>query len=133
MQVQPANPGGSQGFIAVTMLPSDNTPPTPGGNFPRLGGSKVLTDVESIGDGKLAKLLILNNRFSVASNVSYYETTMSKHGWSQKADHGGPQAGGRAHEMFFQRGDNELNIIINETARGTAITANIVSNHLDSQ
>lgn len=133
VQVRPANPRGSQGFIAVTMLPSDNAPSKPGGDFPRLGGSKVLTDVESLGEGKLAKLLILSNRFSVTSNVSYYETAMSKQGWARNTNAGGPQPGGRAYEMSFDRGDEELNIIINKTAQGTAITANMVTNSLDNR
>lgn len=133
VQVRPASPRGSQGFIAVTMLPSDQTPSEPGGDFPRLGGSRVLSDIESIDEGRLAKLLILSNRFSVASNVSYYETAMSKQGWIQNTDYGGPQPGGRAHEMSFRRGDKELNIIISETSQGTAITANIVSNNLNHQ
>ncbi|MEE8624271.1 MAG: hypothetical protein V3T19_02910, partial [Acidiferrobacterales bacterium] len=133
VQVRPANPRGSQGFIAVTMLPSGNAPSKPGDEFPRLGGSKVLTDVESMGEGKLAKLLILSNRFSVASNVSYYETAMSKQGWTRNTNYGGPQPGGRAYEMSFQRGDKELNIIINKTSQGTAISANIVTNNLDDR
>ncbi len=133
VQVRPANPRGSQGFIAVSMLPSGNAPSKLGGDFPRLGGSKVLTDVESMSEGKLAKLLILSNRFSVASNVSYYETAMSKQGWTRNTNYGGPQAGGRAYEMSFQRGDKELNIIINKMSQGTTITANIVTNNLDNR
>ena len=133
VQVRPANPRGSQGFIAVSMLPSGNAPFKRGGDFPRLGGSKVLTDVESMGEGKLAKLLILSNRFSVASNVSYYETAMSKQGWTRNTNYGGLQAGGRVYEMSFQRGDKELNIIINKMSQGTAITANIVTNNLDNR
>ncbi len=86
-----------------------------------------------MGEGKLAKLLILSNRFSVASNVSYYETTMSKQGWTRNTDYGGPQPGGRAYEMSFHRAGKELNIIINETSKGTAITANIVTNNLDNR
>jgi hypothetical protein len=127
VQVRPANPQGSQGFIAVIMLSANNVPAKPGGDFPRLGGSKVLTDVESLDEGKLAKLLILSNRFSVASNVSYYETAMSKQGWARNTNYGGPQPGGRAYEMSFHRADRELNIIINKTSQGTAITANIVT------
>ncbi|MFQ5761018.1 MAG: hypothetical protein ACE5HM_08585 [Acidiferrobacterales bacterium] len=121
VQVRPANPRGSQGFIAVTMLSAKNVPAKPGSDFPRLGGSKVLTDVESMDEG------ILSNRFSVASNVSYYETAMSKQGWTRNTNYGGPQPGGRAYEMSFHRADRELNIIINKTSQGTAITANIVT------
>jgi hypothetical protein len=133
VQVRPANPRGSQGFISVTMLSAKDTPTKPDGDFPRLGGSKVLSDVESMGEGKLAKLLILSNRFSVASNVSYYETAMPKQGWTRNMSYGGPQPGGRAYEMSFHRGNRELNIIINKMAQGTAITANIVTNYLDNQ
>ena len=101
VQVRSANPRGSQGFIAVTMLLAKSVPAKPGGDFPRLGGSKVLTDVESMGEGKLAKLLILSNRFSVASNVSYYETAMSKQGWTRSTNYGGPQPGGEPTRCLF--------------------------------
>lgn len=133
VQVRPANTRGSQGFMTVTMLSAKNSPAEPGGDFPRLGGSKVLTDFESMAEGNAAKLLILRNRFSVESNVSYYETAMPKQGWIRNTNYGGPQPGGRAYEMSFYRGDRELNIIINKMSQGTAITANIVTNNSDNQ
>ena len=33
--------------------------------------------------------------------------------------------------MFFRRENKELNIVINKTHKGTAITANIVTNQFD--
>ncbi len=50
--------------------------------FPRLSGTKVMSDTGSIDSGRVGNTLILKNNYTVSSNTSFYKSKMQSQGWT---------------------------------------------------
>jgi hypothetical protein len=131
VQARPQGGGGSEGFIGVTTLPSKSARSSVDTLFPRLPGSQVISDIDSSDDGRVAKMLILKNELSVASNVSYYQSTLSAQDWRQNSNFGSEQRYSSSHVLYFERRKESASIVINPDPRGgTMVVINIVANSL---
>lgn len=128
VQTRSAAPRGSEGYLAVTTLPSLRERPVVDQKFPRLAGSQVLSDMDADDAGKISKTLVLKNNSSVVSNVSYYQSIMPSQDWKQNMSYGGPQHNGDAYAMYFERRKEAANIVVRKDPKGgTVVVINIVS------
>jgi len=123
VQVKAKQGHGSEGFISV----SDLTRP-PGisqlsKDFPRLGGTQLVSSTESRDGGKKATTLVLTNEYSVDSNDAFYRSKMTAEGW--KLVRGDIRNG--AATMLFNKQDQQCELAVSKGDRGdSVIFANIV-------
>ena len=115
---------GSLGYLSISKLSDLEEEPTLGNGFPKLKGTHVLNDIESDDGYKDSRTLVLFNKKSVKSNVSYYRNYYKTLGWS--ADMDGPLFNGKQHTLRFSRGNKHVTLAIIKQDRGTAITAQVV-------
>lgn len=127
VQAKPAAKGGSEGFIAATMLLAASTVPGVDQKFPRMPGTQVMSDSMSNDLGKIGKTLVLKNSHSVQSNVSHYQSVMPTQGWIQNTFHVGSPDGGKTYVLFFERPRETAHVVISSEPRGGAmIVVNVV-------
>lgn len=76
--------GESEGFLAISTLPKsiEKGSITVDNSFPRLPGTKVMSDTRSIDTGRAGKTLVLENNHSVRSNASFYMSRLESKGWN---------------------------------------------------
>ncbi len=126
VQVQ-TGPSGSWGYLSISDLPerlAKNDFELPDGkNFPKMSGSKVLSDQQQRDDIKDARTLVLSNGFSVDSNSQFYRQHYKSQGWQLVADSKGSKMKGAA--MTFSRGRSLLSLTINRLDSITSVVANI--------
>lgn len=115
---------GSMGYLSISKLSDMEDEPKLGRGFPKLKGTHVLNDIDSDDGYKDSRTLVLFNKKSVKSNVSYYRNYYTAQGWSMDMD--GPLFNGRQHTLRFSRGNKHVTLAIISQDRGTAITAQVV-------
>ena len=126
VQVRPQEKNGSEGHMAVSKLPTFKGQPELDSTFPRLPGTKILSDTRSQDAGKIGKTLILTNSNSVQSNQKYYESAMLQQGWTA-AQSSSPQDANGVY-LYFQRSKEAcvLTISRDPKAGGSQIVVNVV-------
>lgn len=123
---------GSEGFLAVSTLPamlnSDSIGPDT--SFPKLSGTKVLSDTLSEDSGRTGKTLLFKNSYSVRSNASFYINKMKAKGWIidplYKEAH---RSAVNSSYLYFNRNNESLTITITRlnSEMGSSIVVNITS------
>lgn len=75
---------GSEGFLAISTLPksAEQGSIRVDDSFPKLPGTKVMSDTRSLDTGRAGKTLVLENNYSVRSNASFYMSRLESKGWS---------------------------------------------------
>lgn len=82
IQVKEGVNGGAEGFISVLKLGAPQKTNSMIKEFPRLGGTTLISSTESRDGGKHATTLMLINDYSVDSNDAFYRSKMESEGWS---------------------------------------------------
>jgi len=124
IQVKESVNGGAEGFISVSEPFATKKPNKIAKNFPKMGGSDLISVTESVDSGKGATTIIFQNTFSVASNLEYYKSSMASKGWS--LNHSVDQ--GATAIMLFARKGAKCEIAISKVGSGrTTIFANVVT------
>lgn len=111
VQVQPRGDG-SWGYLGSTPLESfaQLDPDEWGGQFPRMRGSRVRSDVSHDDPGRTAHTLQLVNHFSVQGNTNFYKQHYTDRGWSTVMD---MSAGARKPTaLVFRKGRREVSLVI---------------------
>lgn len=124
------NGNGSEGFLAVSTLlasaksdsiRSDTT-------FPRLPGTKMLSDTRSMDEGRFGKTLMMKNNHSVRSNASFYKNNLKSKGWSlDPATSEVQRLSGNNAYLYFSRNDESITMTITRIKNefGSSIIVNI--------
>ncbi|HEY3486550.1 MAG TPA: hypothetical protein VGL10_00655 [Gammaproteobacteria bacterium] len=133
VQVQPAGPGKSWGYLGTSDLPrmlekGRQLGSTAKRFFPMMNGSKVVNDLDHNDTGRKARTLWINNHFSVSSNAEYYRGFYQEHGWTKLVDQSADAANN--HVLVFQQGDKTVNMTIDRAEQGTNIIVNDIKNGL---
>jgi hypothetical protein len=117
--------------MAVSKLPVFDGDSKLNDSFPRLGGTSVVSDTKSNDDGKKAETLILQNTYSVQSNISFYEANLPNKGWQKRQSRPSGKSDVPGHVMYFERPGEACHIVINQDRDGKTITlVNLSSTHL---
>ena len=129
VQVQSGDSGGAWGYLGVSDLPGilekgRELGGRKGKNFPKMAGSTVVNDNNYKDIGKKSRTLLLQNKFSVASNVSYYRNHYVNSGWNMVMDRSSQLDGG--HVLYLSKGSESLGLIFSRRDKGTSVVANEV-------
>lgn len=129
VQVQAGASGGSWGYLGVSDLPEIlEKGRTLGGKkgkgFPKMAGSTVINDNQYKDIGKQSRTVLLQNKFSVASNVSYYRNHYINNGWNAVMDRPSQLNGG--HVLYLSKGSESLGMTFTRSDRKTSVVANEV-------
>jgi len=122
VQVQQYGAFSIRGYLAVADLKAmqrslKNDPPVP-----RMSGSKIINDVTSFDPGKKGRTLMLVNKYSVASNSSFYRNHYLERGWKRLLDTDSENA----FVMVFRKHTEEAHLVITSTQGSTQIVMNII-------
>lgn len=129
VQVQPAVNGGAWGYLGVSDLPEllEKGKALGGGQgkgFPKMAGSTVVNDNSYKDIGKKSRTLLLQNKFSVKSNVSYYRNHYGNSGWNIVVDRPAKISGG--HVLYLSKGSESLGLTFSQNEGKTSVVANKV-------
>ncbi|HEX9625533.1 MAG TPA: hypothetical protein VGA00_01185 [Acidiferrobacterales bacterium] len=127
VQVRPLGPHRSEGLLAVSELPKLRATPNPGADFPKLGGTQMISELESNDQGKRARTLVMRNDFSVQSNVDFYQGALAADGWEPAAGFGGATPDGAGQTHAWRRAGEELQLAVAADRGGATIVVNIVN------
>lgn len=124
VQVKNSAAGGAEGFISVSEPFATKRENKLAKNFPKMGGSKLISVTESDDSGKNATTIIYQNNFSVVSNFEYYKSAMGLSGWS--LSHSFSQADTAT--LLFARQDAQSEVVISKgDSERVTIFANITT------
>ncbi|MDY0184401.1 MAG: hypothetical protein RBR43_00805 [Desulfuromonadaceae bacterium] len=123
VQVRQSNALSADGYLAVANLDEIDTKTSVAADIPKLAGSKVLNQNTSFDPGKKGEVVMLANKFSVATNGQFYRDHYSDRGWGVLQDQELP--GARA--MAFRRFGAEVRLVVNKTAVGSVVVINRVT------
>lgn len=128
VQLQPS-PTGSQGFLTVSKLPESirKNSFTVDTQFPRLGGSDVVSDTVSRDQGKLAKTLILKNQQSLQINLFFYKNNMANFGWHLVENKINQKNKNKDQSLYFERGKEVCSVVITREKNFTYIVINVIT------
>ena len=126
VQVQEHIQSGSYGYLALGRLPEPGDGPAAAPEPPAMDGSTVLSNVISDDAGKGAQTAMVENEFSIDSNVNFYRNEYS--GWGVDID----QAMGhnKLHALGFRRGREQVIVTIQSSREGSRIVINSVKHDL---
>lgn len=124
------NGSGSEGFLAVsTLLASAKSDSIRSDtSFPRLPGTKMLSDTRSMDAGRFGKTLMMKNNHSVRSNASFYMSNLKSKGWSIDPTTAEVQRlSGKSTYLYFSRDNESISMTITriEHKIGSSIIVNI--------
>lgn len=125
VQVKAAEDG-SYALVGVTRAPRNAASAEPGKGFPMLSGSRVANDIEHKDGIKNARTLLLNNRFSIEANASFYLRALAGQGWEVMMDRSVATEKGPSRVLVWRRGGEEASMTIGRSAGGAMVVANIV-------
>ncbi len=118
---------GSWGYLSISDLPTaiekDKVQIPEGKHFPKMSGSKVLSEQNHNDPIKKGRTLVISNNFSVDSNGNFYRNHYQGQGWQLVADSKGSKLKGAA--MTFSKGRQLLSLTINRVNSTTSVVANI--------
>lgn len=126
------NKNGSEGFLAISTLPAVAKADSfrTDTKFPRMPGTKLMSDTRSIDDGRVGKTLILKNNHSVKSNATFYTNRLKSKGWAldpmaAEADRNTVNTS----YLYFRKNSESCTIAINKLKQeiGSTIVVNITN------
>jgi len=129
VQVQPRAGGGAWGYLGVSDLPEllekgRKLGGRKGKGFPQMAGSTVVNDNRYKDVGKKSRTIMLQNKFSVVSNVAYYRNHYANNGWHTAMDRSSQLNGG--HVLYLSKGSESLGMTFSRSDGKTSVVANEV-------
>ncbi|MFT6704340.1 MAG: hypothetical protein ACI89S_001529 [Gammaproteobacteria bacterium] len=125
VQVQPKGKFKSWGYLGVSNMADylfDKAPEEV--EFPAMRGSKVTTNLLSKDPGLEAQTVVVQNNYSVDSNIAYYKNHYSGLGWVVAKELSFDQ--GKNQILRLVKNDEEINLVISDIDRNTSVVANKV-------
>lgn len=127
VQVQRGSNGGSWGYLGVSDLPEilekgQTLGGKKGKGFPKMAGSTVVNDNQYQDIGKKSRMVLLQNKFSIASNVSYYRNHYVNNGWNTVMDRSSQLNGG--HVLYLSKGSESMGMTFSRSDGKTSVVAN---------
>lgn len=123
VQARKANQGMTEGYISVTDMSDIREQNHWSSDFPRMHGTKILSNTEALDKGRVAYTLVLYNEHSVRENRDYYRDNMSSSGWQYTR--GGERS--KTTMLYFKNETLRCEIAISSADDGkTIIFANLV-------
>ncbi|MCB1745043.1 MAG: hypothetical protein KDK91_32045 [Gammaproteobacteria bacterium] len=126
VQMQATDMGGTWGYLGIARVPEPGEPearPEP----PRsLHGTVLISSSRSEDDGQSGEVFLMNNDYSVRSNLEFYKGLYSA--W--RADMEQPVMDGAGYALSFSRGSKRVNMTIVAGDKGSYITINVIRRSL---
>jgi hypothetical protein len=123
VQARKAKQGTIEGYISVTDMSRISKPNRWTREFPRMPGTQLISNTESVDKGRVAYTLILSNDHSVSDNNGYYRESMHNDGWQYIR--GGEKSSTAM--LYFKKERLQCDIAVTEADDGqTVIFANLV-------
>jgi len=113
VQVKSSNNDNSEGFMGVSKLPvyagnNENL------DFPYLDGTTVESNTSTNDIGKSGQTFVLQNDYSIQSNVSFYESELPARGWAITHRDKQTVSGGMANFFYLQKNKRVISMIIHQ-------------------
>ena len=124
VQVKPGLGKGSIGLLGLGKLDAVDGKVTLGKGFPKLADSRVVNDIAHHDAFKKGRTIMLQNKFSLTSNVQYYRDHYGSRGWNPVLD--STSVPGYMHTFIFRKGNNEVSLTVARTKSGSQVVANMV-------
>lgn len=128
VQIQPADNGGSWGYLAMSRVDTKKPGYDGSPDIPRMSHSKVLHHMESTDTGQQGQTLLLSNPHSLASNVNFYQRYYETRGWRVDLNQSIPVA--KMHVLAFTNGRYKINIMLTGDGSGTQVVVNRISHDI---
>lgn len=128
VQYQPADDGGTWGYLAVSRLPSKDAAPNPDDKPPAMRRSRVMSSVKTDDVGQSGKSYVLRNDYSLSSNVDFYRSYFKRRGYGVQADR--ELKRGTVHTLAFRNRLKEVTIVITGDHRESQVVFNEVAHEL---
>ena len=127
VQVTRENKHLSMGYLAMSPLVLEDNPyETP--EFPKMRDSVVMTDISSKDRDTTGRTVVIQNRYSAQSNVSFYRNHYKNAGWGSEMDKNlGLHKG---HILQFRNKNNHVTLVILTNKGLTYITSQSVKEDL---
>jgi hypothetical protein len=130
VQFQEADNKGVWGYLAVSRLPKKGKNQNPVLPIPRdipvLGDSRIISELVNKDPGKHARTMIIYNKHSLGSNISFYRSHYLNRGFSVDNDTNLSQ--GAMHSLVFKSARKRVNIMLIGSAGDTRVVINSVTN-----
>lgn len=113
VQVRPRQNGkGSMGYIGTTSRDGTERPDFSARGLPQPAGARVLSAVESDDPGRHNVQVTMLTPMSVSSSASYYESSLTREGWSPESKPKPGKATG-AEQIYatYNRGPEQLDVV----------------------
>ena len=128
VQIQPADNGGSWGYLAMSRV-NRNKPAWDGSpDIPRMSDSRVLHHMESSDPGQQGQSLLLSNPHSLSSNINFYRQYYESRGWRVDLNQDIPVA--KMHVLAFTNGRYKINIVLTGDGSETHVVVNRISHDI---
>lgn len=128
VQYQPADDGGTWGYLSISRLPAKDARPDPDDRPPAMGRSHVMSSVRTEDVGQSGRSYVLRNDYSLASNVDFYRGYYERRGYAVQADRAVKR--GHVHTLAFKNRLREVTIVITGTPRESQVVFNEVEHGL---
>lgn len=123
IQARASSQGGIEGYISVTDISRFNKPNRWSSEFPRMYGTQLISNTESVDKGRQAYTLVLANTYSVRENKEYYRENMHSEGWQYTRGREVPNTA----MLYFKKESWQCDIAVTQADDGkTIIFANLV-------
>lgn len=128
VQIQPADNGGSWGYLAMSRVDREKPAWDGSPEIPRMSDSRVLHHMESEDTGQQGQTVLMSNPHSLASNVNFYRRYYETRGWRVDLNQDIPVA--RMHILAFTNGRYKINIMLTGDGSKTNVVVNRISHDI---
>ncbi len=124
VQVMADGKGGSTGFLGASTPPSDK--PLVKAELPMMTGSNVVNDIAHNDSGKIARTVLLTNKFSPEANAGFYRDSYTGRGWQVITHHRFDKPTGRGDVLVMKDGLREVSVTTLRLDADTQVLLNFV-------
>lgn len=126
VQVMADGKGGSTGFLGMSAPPPDRPAVKP--ELPMMTGSNIVNDIAHNDAGKIARTVLLTNKFSPEANAGFYRDAYTGQGWQVVAHHRFEKPSGRGDVLVMKDGLREVSVTSLRLDADTQVLLNFVDN-----
>jgi hypothetical protein len=124
VQVMSDGKNGATGFLGMTAPPSER--PVVKAELPMMTGSNVVNDLAHSDAGKVARTVLLTNKFSPETNADFYRNAYTGKGWQVVTHHRFDKPGSRGDVLVMKDGLREVSITTMRQNEDTQVLLNFV-------
>ena len=124
VHIKTSNFSDTWGYLGMSKIEEDVGKLSSGSDFPRMSGSEVLNEIKHNDSFRNSKTIMMQNKYSVSSNVEYYRSHFSGQGWNISMDQ--KMINGAGHAVMATKNGSEVSLTVVRTNTGSQVVANIV-------